>query len=146
MSGGFFVSNNDTRRCFLRCLQISSNSSLLFNIMLWSAARIVSFSVRRRSHTLIKNCPKLYILNFGKFSLVFITWLSTKRSGKNHQRFSSALKFKLFNHGYFFKMKERKWKTLENLLPLKEQPLTTNVRSTVELGDRELFGHPKIVP
>ena len=43
-------------------------------------------------------------------------------------------------------MKERKWKTLENLLPLKEPPLTTNVRSTVELGDKELLGHPKIVP
>ena len=43
-------------------------------------------------------------------------------------------------------MKERKWKTLENLLPLKEQPPTTNVRSTVELGDKELFGRPKIDP
>ena len=146
MSGGFFVSNNDTRWCFLRCLQVSSNSSLLFNIVLWSAVRIVSFSVRHRSHALMKNCPELCNLNFGNFFLVFITWLSTKRSGKKHRRFSSALKFKLFNHGYFFKMKERKWKTLENLLPLKEPPLTTNVRSTVELGDKELLGHPKIVP
>ena len=33
--GSFFLGGNkDTRRCFLRCLQDSSNSSLLFNIVL----------------------------------------------------------------------------------------------------------------
>jgi hypothetical protein len=42
--------NKDTRRCFLLCLQVSSSSSLLFNIELWSAVRITSFSVRHRSH------------------------------------------------------------------------------------------------
>jgi hypothetical protein len=36
--------NKDTRRCFLLCLQVSSSSSLLFNIELWSAVRITSFS------------------------------------------------------------------------------------------------------
>ena len=51
--GSFFLGgNSDTRRCFLRCLQDSSNSSLLFNIVLWSAVRIISFSVRHRSHAL----------------------------------------------------------------------------------------------
>jgi hypothetical protein len=42
--------NRDTRRCFLWCLQVSSSSSLLFNIEFWSALRITSFSVRHRSH------------------------------------------------------------------------------------------------
>ena len=46
-SGGL---NKDTRRCFLRCLQVSNSSSLLFNIEFWSAVRITSFSVRHRSH------------------------------------------------------------------------------------------------
>ena len=46
-SGGL---SKDTRRCFLRCLQVSNSSSLLFNIEFWSAVRIVSFSVRHRSH------------------------------------------------------------------------------------------------
>ena len=53
MSGGsFFLGglNKDTRRCFLRCLQVSSSSSLLFNIEFWSAIRIASFSLRHRSH------------------------------------------------------------------------------------------------
>ena len=35
-SGGL---NKDTRRCFLRCLQVSNSSSLLFNIEFWSAAK-----------------------------------------------------------------------------------------------------------
>jgi hypothetical protein len=53
VSGGSLslgVSNRDTRRCFLWCLQVSSSSSLLFNIEFWSAVRITSFSVRHRSH------------------------------------------------------------------------------------------------
>ena len=50
--GSFFLGglNKDTRRCFLWCLQVSSSSSLLFNIEFWSAVRITSFSVRHRSH------------------------------------------------------------------------------------------------
>ena len=50
--GSFFLSglNKDTRRCFLWCLQVSSSSSLLFNIEFWSAVRTTSFSVRDRSH------------------------------------------------------------------------------------------------
>ena len=40
----FLGENKDTRRCFLRSLQVSSNSSLLFNIVFWSAVRIMSFS------------------------------------------------------------------------------------------------------
>ena len=44
LSGFLFL-----RRCFLWCLQVSSNSSLLFNIVFWSAVRIMSFSVRHRS-------------------------------------------------------------------------------------------------
>ena len=31
---------NPVERCFLRCLQVSSNSFLLFNIVFWSADRI----------------------------------------------------------------------------------------------------------
>ena len=46
-SGGL---NKDTRRCFLRCLQVSNSSSLLFNIVFGLAVRITSFSVRHRSH------------------------------------------------------------------------------------------------
>ena len=42
VSGGYFFSNNDIRRCFLWCLHVSSNSSLLFNIVLWSAVRILN--------------------------------------------------------------------------------------------------------
>ena len=50
--GSFFLGglNKDIRRCFLRCLQVSSSSSLLFNVEFWSAVRITSFSVRHRSH------------------------------------------------------------------------------------------------
>ena len=40
----------ETRRCFLRCLHASNSSSLLFSIEIGSAIRIVSFSVRHRSH------------------------------------------------------------------------------------------------
>ena len=43
-------SNTDIRRYFLWCLQVSSSSSLLCNILLGSALRITSFSVRHRSH------------------------------------------------------------------------------------------------
>jgi len=42
--------NKETRRCFLRCLQVSSSSSLLFNIVYGSAIKIASFSLRHRSH------------------------------------------------------------------------------------------------
>ena len=68
--GSFFLGgNNDTRRCFLRCLQVSSNSSLLFNIVFGSAVRIMSFSVRHRSHALppLENaCPYALIDQFTK--------------------------------------------------------------------------------
>ena len=47
ISGGFFLLTKDTRRCFLRCLQVSSN---LYLLVFWSAVRITSFSVRHRSH------------------------------------------------------------------------------------------------
>ena len=53
VSGGSFLLgglNKDTRRCFLQCLQASSILSLLFNIELWSAVRITSFSVMHRLH------------------------------------------------------------------------------------------------
>ena len=53
VSGGSFLLgglNKDTRRCFLRCLQVSSSSSLLLNIEFWLVVRITSFSVRYRSH------------------------------------------------------------------------------------------------
>ena len=48
LSAGFFFLHKDTRGCFLQCLQVSSYSSLLFNIVFWSAVRITSFSVRLR--------------------------------------------------------------------------------------------------
>ena len=40
--GGLY---QDTRMCFLWCRQVSSSSSLLFNIEFWSAVRITSFLV-----------------------------------------------------------------------------------------------------
>ena len=43
VSGDLFLLNKDTRKFFLWCLQVSSNSSLLFNIVFWSAIRIMSF-------------------------------------------------------------------------------------------------------
>ena len=85
VSGGFFFSDKDTRRCFLRCLQVSSNSSILFNIVFWSAIRIISFSVRHRSHALpsLENaCPLALIDQFTKwgiflsfnFQMDILTW------------------------------------------------------------------------
>ena len=67
VSGGFSFLNKDIRRCFLRCLQVSSNSSLLFNIVFWSAVRITSFSVRHKTHArppLEKACPLVLIDHF----------------------------------------------------------------------------------
>ena len=56
-----------TSRCFLRCLQGSSSSSLLFSIEFWSAVRITSFSVRQRSHArppLENACPVVMLKFF----------------------------------------------------------------------------------
>ena len=39
----------ETSRCFRRCLQVSSSSSLLFSIVWGFAVRITSFSVKHRS-------------------------------------------------------------------------------------------------
>ena len=53
MSGGSLSLgglNKDIRRCFLWCLQVFSSLSLLFNIVFWSAVRIMCFSVRHKSH------------------------------------------------------------------------------------------------
>ena len=61
VSGGFFFLNKDTRRCFLWCLQVSSSSSLLFNIEFWSAVRIMSCSVRP---PLENACPLALIDHF----------------------------------------------------------------------------------
>ena len=41
VSGGLFISNKDTRRCFLRCLQVSSSSSLLFSIMELNSTHLI---------------------------------------------------------------------------------------------------------
>ena len=46
LASNFFLSNDDTRRCFLLCLQVSSNSSLLFR--LGTISLIQSF-IRSRS-------------------------------------------------------------------------------------------------
>ena len=39
----------ETRRCFRRCLQVSSSSSLLFSIVWGFSVRMTSFSVKHRS-------------------------------------------------------------------------------------------------
>ena len=65
VSGGSFFLNKDTRRCLLWCLQVSTNSSLLFKIEFWSAIRIPSFPVRHRSHArppLENACPLALIM------------------------------------------------------------------------------------
>ena len=43
--GGFC----EMSRCFLQCLQVSSNSSCLFNIECWLSLKITSFSVIHKS-------------------------------------------------------------------------------------------------
>ena len=58
---------SETRRCFLRCLQVSSSSSLLFSIVCWFSVSIVSFSVKQRSQDLLpleNACPRAFIDHF----------------------------------------------------------------------------------
>ena len=62
ISGECLFGIKDKRRCFLRCLQVSSNSSLLFNIELCSAVRIMSFSMSHKSHAPTWKCMPLCFL------------------------------------------------------------------------------------
>ena len=54
----------ETSICFLRCLHVSNNSSLLFNMVFGFSVRITSFSVKQRSHSrppLENVCPLAFI-------------------------------------------------------------------------------------
>ena len=111
VSGGSFLlggSNKDTRRCFLRCLQASNSSSLLFSIEFWSAVRIVSFSVRHRS-PFICMAYNFMALRTKKqhhwpstlyFTLLFISFRSSSSNFLSTSviMISQVLTFKLIGH------------------------------------------------
>ena len=106
VSGGSSSSgslNKDTRRCFLHCLQVSSSSSLLFNIKFWSAVRITSFSVRHRSHALfVYNkigglileiyCDSNFYLNIYKVVHILMGFFSVFFSGKTISKILQSVK------------------------------------------------------
>ena len=60
----FVASFTETSRCFLRCWQVSSSSSRLFNMVFWFAVKITNFSVKHRSQALLpleNACPLAFI-------------------------------------------------------------------------------------